>query len=189
MDKTVVMKCEGALRIPLEELLDLQGGLKELSPENKLKLRTEILNTGFAFAPHVWVDADDKKYLVDGHQRTSILRDLKAEGYEVPPVPVSTVEAPTMAEAKRRILQASSQYGEMTAQGLYDFMLINEIPFQDVQASFDLPNIDMTKFKDFFAMPETKPEAASVSSEIGEEQFSHLQHTCPQCGHQFGKGG
>ncbi len=191
--KTINIVVQGALSLPLSDLQPLQGNLKDLSDENKAKLRNEIIETGFAFTPHVWLDpSDNKYYLLDGHQRTSVLKSLADDGYAIPPIPVSIIEANSRQEAMRRILQASSQYGEMTAQGLYDFVIKNDFQFDDVKSAFDFPNIDMEKFSNFFETPiddgdEEAPK--NGSKELSEESFSHLQHTCPKCGFEFGKGG
>lgn len=191
MDKRVIISVSGAMAVPLDELIPFQGDLKDLSDENRRRLRGEILTTGFAFAPHVWKSPEDGKfYLLDGHQRCDVLRGLKVDGYEVPPIPIAVVDAPTAKDAKRRILQASSSYGEITAQGLYDFMLVNDLTFEEVKVSFDLPSIDMDKFNSFFQKPEDNPSATPEGSkEIQEGEFSNLVHTCPACGHKFGKGG
>lgn len=176
--------------VPVESLNFLQGDLKEITPENRLKLRREILGTGFAFKPHVWMDPeDDKFYLVDGHQRVSVLNDLIKDGYDVPPIPIAIVDAPSIEDARRRILQASSQYGHMTPQGLFNFSVRNDINLEDLKASFDFPTIDMEKFGSFFSKTgAVKPKLAQGATEIDEDQFSHLIHTCPSCGHRFGKG-
>lgn len=190
--KAIRIACSSGIALPVDDLADLQGELKELSEVNFAKLSKEILATGFAFAPHAWKNPEDgKTYLVDGHQRVKTVKRLRDEqGFTVAPLPVVMVEASTIQEAKRRVLQATSQYGEMTPQGLYDFMILADIKLEDVKVSFDLPQVDLDKFSSFFSTPEPAPvqQNASSSSEISENDFSHLIHTCPSCGHQFGKG-
>lgn len=191
MDKFVRLVVGDGGSLDIDQINPFQGDLVEMSDEARSKLKTEILTTGFAFAPHVWLNPDDEKYyLLDGHQRISVLKDLRADGYDIPKIPINVVEGHSIKEAKRRILQARSQYGQMTAQGLYDFTVLNDISLQDLHASFDFPSIDMARFDSFFSKPaedeEKKP--AEGSREIGEDQFSHLIHTCPECGHRFGKG-
>ena len=46
--------CKGAVNISLEELIHLQGDLKELSEANYRKLRTSILKNGITFSLFVW---------------------------------------------------------------------------------------------------------------------------------------
>lgn len=184
--KSINISIDGTATVELDKLNDFQGELKELPDAARQKLRKEIIETGFAFTPHAWLNPDDDRlYLVDGHQRVSVLRGLAAEGYDIPPIPVTLVHATTIRDAKRRVLQAASQYGQMTAQGLYDFTIINDINIDDIRTSFDFPQINMEKFNSFFEKPEEKERPGG--KEIGADQFSHLIHTCPECGHRFGK--
>ena len=145
--QTVRIAVEGSGKLTLEELNDFQGNLKELTEENFAKLRKEIEETGFAFAFHVWKDPDGKHWILDGHQRRRVLTRMKEEGVEIPPLPVCEVEARTYKEAKRRVLQGTSQYGVMTGQGLYEFMSESEIDFEDLEKSFRMPDINVEGFK------------------------------------------
>ncbi len=145
--KTIRIRCESNKTLLITEIHDFQGDLKELSKENYESLKNEILTTGFSFAPHVWLDENDQKfYLVDGHQRLRVLRRLSEESYQIPPIPVVVVQADDLKQAKRRVLQGTSQYGIMKDDGLYEFMQKSEIDFSDIK-SFRLPDIDTDKFR------------------------------------------
>lgn len=52
--KEIVVKCRGAESVSYEKLAPLQGPLKELSSENYVKLRKEILELGFSEPFSVW---------------------------------------------------------------------------------------------------------------------------------------
>ena len=150
----VRLACRSAMTLELDAMHELQGDLKELSKENYARLKNEISETGFAFAPHVWSDGS-KWFLVDGHQRRRVLQKMREEGWRIPPIPVVPVEARDLKEAKRRVLQGTSQYGEMTEDGLYEFMNASGLALPDIEA-FRLPDIDTEHFKDnFFEDPPT----------------------------------
>ncbi len=191
MAKMIKISCDTGTQVSYKALLDFQGDLKELSEENFNKLSAEITKTGFAFAPHAWKNPDDKKwYLLDGHQRVKTIARLVEQGYNIDKLPIVSVQAKSFKEAKRRVLQASSQYGEMTNQGLYNFMLKNDITFDEIVGSFELPTIDLSNLNSLFVPPnDDEHKLATGSQEISSEQFSTLQHKCPRCGFQFGKGG
>src|SRR5271167_320788 len=118
--KDIGIAYENAVPLPITDLNDFQGDLKELSEESFAKLSKEIMSTGFAFAPHAWKNPkDDKWYLVDGHQRIKTVRRLiKESGFRMPNIPVIPVKAKSFAEAKRRVLQAASQFGTINLKGL-----------------------------------------------------------------------
>ena len=162
---TIKIAVRGAFNLPIDDIHHFQGDLKTLSIENFEKLKKEILETGFAFAPHVWQNPDDKRWmLLDGHQRCNVLRELQRKGYDVPPVPVNPVEAKDFKEARRRVLQGTSQYGEMTSEGLYEFALTSEITFEDLADSFVFPEIDFDQYEKEFGNGE--PEGEDDEDEV-----------------------
>lgn len=147
MKKTIAIKYKAALDLGHTELHDFQGELKVLSDENYEKLKKEIISTGFAFAPHAWQNPSDQNwYLVDGHQRIATLKRLADEGWVIPSIPIVPVQAASYGEAKRRVLQGVSQYGQMTEGGLKAFLVDSKISIPDVKISFDFPTIDIPSF-------------------------------------------
>lgn len=147
MDKTIAIKCKTGFDLSHTQLHDFQGELKELPEENYERLKREIINTGFAFAPHAWQNPSDQNwYLCDGHQRVNTLKRMTEEGWTVPSIPIVPVEAASYEEAKRRVLQGVSQYGVMTENGLKAFLIDSKISIPDVKLSFDFPTIDLPSF-------------------------------------------
>lgn len=137
--------CQANTTIALEDLEPLQGDLKALDKESFAKLRNSILTHGISFPFFIWRDKK-KTYCLDGHQRDLVLRRLQAEGYKIPPLPADPIQAKNKAEAKEKLLLASSRYGRTTERGLAGFL-------EDINANFDqltqriqLPEIDIAKF-------------------------------------------
>lgn len=156
----IKIACTGAEFLELNQLTEFQGELKTLSHENYIKLRGEILETGFAFPFHVW-ENDGLYFIIGGHQRKRTLLALRDEGFTIPPLPVVWVYANTYADAKRRVLQDVSQYGTVERQGLYQFLVENKMPVEQLQARFDVPEfkLDIPKFKnEFFDEPEAQKD-------------------------------
>lgn len=152
-EKKIRIACEGAATVPVDELLDFQGDLKTLSEERYQELRHEILTEGFSFTPHVWRSPEGLKYLIDGHQRKkTVTRMRDKEGYEVPELPVAWVLAPSYQDAKRKVLSAVAQYGQVQKKGLADFMADAGLDFETV-SRFPIPEIDMAEFKVEFVDP------------------------------------
>lgn len=145
----IEVKCKAQTEVPLDDLVELQGNLAELSKENYRKLRNSIEKNGITFAMHVWQD-NGKTYIVDGHARYRTLRLMADEGADIPPIPVVIVEAKDMKEAKRRVLLGRSDYHEVTSDGLYEFLSTAQIEFDDVQDEINFSSIDVKKFIDEF---------------------------------------
>ena len=78
----VTFKVKAHIEIPAEQLFAFQGDLKKLSEENFNKLRGKILNSGFNFAPHVF-KTDNGYFILDGHQRIHVLKQLIKQGYQL----------------------------------------------------------------------------------------------------------
>jgi hypothetical protein len=136
--------------VDIEELHDFQGNLKDLSSENYDKLKKLILKHGMSFAVHVW-DKDGMLNIVDGHQRLRVLRKMREEGIEIPPIPIVKVRAKDFKEARELVLAGTSQFGELTDQGLYEFIAESGLDWRDVTYDFRFPELDFNNFAaDFY---------------------------------------
>ena len=186
MDKIIGIACKGYTDMPYTELHDFQGDLKTLTVENYERLKKQIVETGFAFAEHAWLNPEDQKwYIIDGHQRIRTVRQMvEQEGWQCPNIPVVPVEAASIKEAKLRVLQGTSQFGHMEAQGLYEFMSLNEITMDEVKLNFDLPHIDLQTFQAGF-FDDSPPKEAEGATELTKDSFQQFSHTCPKCGFSF----
>ncbi len=196
---TIKVACKTKDSAPLYTLNELQGDLKTIDPDSLQKLKAEIVNTGFAFPVLVWRDVPAKKtYIVGGHQRVRALRELKDKGFtnvagvneavKVPDVPVVHIEAKTLQEAKRRVLQDVAQYGKVTPDGLFEFMKGAKISYDSLEHSFVLPDFDMSGFQSsyFPAQPKTVSfQAKAGSTELDEKDFQKFDHSCPKCNFSF----
>lgn len=183
--KQIVVKCRGAELVSYENLHPLQGALKDLSSENYVKLKNEILNLGFSEPFSVWKN-EKKIFLLNGHQRHRVIKKMvEDEGYSCPELPVSIVEASSLKEAQKKILALTSQYGQMTKQGLYEFMNDSGLSLDDVANSFRFPEINMADFTmEFFDDGPTVTDKKGAK-ELGEDEFSEFEHTCPRSGFEF----
>jgi hypothetical protein len=141
MSKTIRIACDTKDHLSIDDLTPLQGGLKTLSKQNYAKLKKEILTTGFAFPMYVWKNKKIR-YIIGGHQRLECLKTMRDEGFTIPNIPVVFIEASSIQEAKRRVLQDVGQYGRVDRQGLYDFMQGAEISIDDLSTSFSVPDTE-----------------------------------------------
>lgn len=178
--KTIKILCQGAISLDLAEMFFFQGNLKDLSKENYKRLRDKIVNEGFAEPIAVWKDPEEGVWrIIGGHQRWRVLKELRyAEKFDIPLIPCSIVLADSVREAKLKILGLASQFGELTKEGLYEFMVENNITIQEVK-EFNFPEVNMELFEEeFFGMEEE--EMPEEEEEIGSDAIH-----CPQCGHEF----
>lgn len=143
---TLKISCVGAALMELDDLVEFQGDLKSLSKTAYKQLRNELEETGFGFPFRVWRNSG-KANLIGGHQTKRVLQKMREEGWSIPRLPVSFIEARDLKEAKRRVLQDIAQYGKIERQGLYEFLYESEIDFSMVETSFYLPEVDMESFK------------------------------------------
>jgi ParB-like chromosome segregation protein Spo0J len=119
--KTIKIKCTGAQTLPLDLILEFQGGLKKLSKQNLEKLKSNILKNGFVAPVFVWDDKGDYRIL-DGHQRIAALISLRQDGYDMPLIPVDTIDASDESEARKILLSITSQYGEFDLDELNEWI-------------------------------------------------------------------
>ncbi len=159
-------------RISFEKLTPFQGDAKELTGENLDKLKKRILSVGFSAPVLVW-ENDQTIFILDGHQRTTALRSLKADGYHIPEIPIVRIEAPDERTARELTLSYISQYGEINKESDWlkeafeemDSAIKESFVFRDGEIDFDL-NID------FGDLPEEQPP-----------EQPKKEQCCPSCGH------
>lgn len=182
MEKTIQIKCKASLSIPLNELKPIQGELKALSNEDFVDLRAKILSQGIRFAFHVWRDKSVLCwYIIDGHGRDKVLCHLVSnENYQTPSIPCVEVEADSIDEAKKLVLDSSSTYHRVTQEGLMAYML--ELKMQPV----DLKQYKLDVRLPMITIGSPPPEKKTVSFEAKvKEPSSEFAHECPKCGMKF----
>lgn len=145
MEEKIRIRCKAATTIDIDELVEFQGDLKKLSTDSYEALKDDILTLGFISPIHVW-EGQEKKYILDGHQRLKTLQAMKKEGYAIPEVPVTWVEADSLKEAKKQVLSLTSQFGEMTYAGLNQFLSDANLEVEEVMTNFRFPEIDFNEF-------------------------------------------
>lgn len=141
----VTVDAKKVVLVDIDQLCEFQGNLKDLSVERYDKLKKQILKHGFSFMPHVWAN-EKKLYILDGHQRKRTLTKMREEGYKIPKIPVAPVMAPSFKEAKEIVLSGTSQFGEITDQGLYEFIAESGLDWRDVVRETQFPEIDFVDF-------------------------------------------
>jgi len=168
--KMIEIKCKGADTLPIDRILEFQGGLKELSKENEKKLRNSILKFGFIAPLFLWDDHGEWK-LLDGHQRIKTLLKMRKEGYDIPLLPVDYIEADSEEDAKRKLLHITSQYGEFTADGFENFTFGLD-GFEDIRLT-----------NDEFVLPDFEPATIDEQGRLDELEPKIV--ICPHCGKEF----
>ena len=171
---SVQIRCLTKDNADLASLKPFQGSLKNLSKANYQKLKNQIVTQGFSFPVFVWV-CDGVNYLLDGHQRTRVLSKMKKEGWQIPPIPIVKVEAADYMEAKQKLLSATSQYGEIQGEGLYEFITDAGLTPDYLLENLRLPEIDLESFTaEFYDAGEDEDDA--------KDDGPKPPKTCPHCG-------
>jgi hypothetical protein len=157
--------------VDIDRLTPFQGKLKTLSDANFNKLRKSIMDEGFSFTVHVWENAD-VTYIIDGHQRVSVLHQMRKQGIIIPPISCSFVSATTYRDAKKLVLLAISQYGKIQKDGFLEFVDGEDFDFAD----YDFPD-----FKFDMEIPDFLPGTEDEQGKLDTKK----PITCPECGHEF----
>ena len=147
MPEAIRIACRTQDAMPLDALIEFQGELKTLSKDAFKKLRKEILELGFISPVLIWKAPDGRPRILDGHQRTRALRQMRdKEGMGVPDLPVVWIEALDEKTAKKAVLALTSQFGKMQPEGLHAFMTEADLSLPEVEGSFRFADIDMGVF-------------------------------------------
>jgi len=168
--KEIKVTCSSSDTIPLDDLIDFQGGLKTITNENLEKLKNSIIKHGITVPGFIW-KSGKKNYVLDMHQRIKALQSLKEGGYKIPLIPIDYIQAKTKKEAKEKLLHISSQYGEFDLKGLDNFIIGLEIN------NINLVNTEIDLFKDF--------EPAGIEEQGKLDSLEPKIAECPKCGEKF----
>lgn len=172
--KTIDIKCESLMKLPLADMRPFQGNLKTLTNANYEKLKKQILRLGYSEPISIWNNAKDPGdgyYILNGHQRYHTLKAMEEDGYDIPPLPVTLVQASSLKEAKEKVLSLTSQYGEITDEGLYEFMAEADLKMPDLE-DLRFPEIDMKHFEEsFFTEPVTVDEGDDDVPDVDENKY------------------
>jgi hypothetical protein len=138
--------CESATNVPIDDLIEYQGNLAEMSKDNYEKLKKSFIEHGIWFALTVW-EKDGKKYIIDGTGRFRTLQKMKADGFEIPALPITKIECKDEAEAKRAILLGRSEFHKTSEEGLMEFLAISNISLSEVEEKNNFSGINFKILK------------------------------------------
>lgn len=155
----ISIRCATEHTLKLHELNPLQGALKTRTKRNLKELKSSLLVEGLIAPFFVWkgtlqIEAGEKNWILDGHGRHAALRELAEEDQKIlwdQDFPVVYIEAPDVFEAKKALLQITSQYGSISKEGAKVFC-------EDIKG-YKAPSI-----KCVYRKPYTKKVAAPKAS-------------------------
>ena len=152
--------------VKIDDLIEFQGELKELSNINLEKLWKSMEDSGFSEPFVVW-ESKKKIYVLGGHQRLKPLKAKKNLGENVPDeFPCNFVKCAGKREAKKLLLALASQFGKVTEDGLYSYAIDNDFNADFLKENFDF-NIALSK-DNFY---ENDIETKEIKEELDEKQF------------------
>jgi DNA modification methylase len=164
MKRIIVKNPNNLPCIEHDKLTVLQGDLKTLSEEDRVKLCHSIEKHGYFVPAFIW-KSDGKHYILDATQRYHTLKWMKEEGYAIPPIPYVEIEAEDKKDAAEKLLQITSRYGKINPEStfLVDFgrkledieVAIPELELQldDPQEPEDVEEKPHTLFDKFIIPP------------------------------------
>lgn len=179
----IKIKCTASHFFELDELIVIQGNLKELSTENYEKLKKNILKHGFISPIHIWFNKEKNvNEILDGTQRLRTCQKMREEGIKIPKLPVTIIEAENEKEAREILLSLVSQYGKLSDEGLYEFLETSQIDFDVVKEDLvlDYKGIELERFEENFY--QDKNEDVDPNEKELDENLK-TDNTCPSCGY------
>jgi ParB-like chromosome segregation protein Spo0J len=173
----IQISCEVSESLPLSDLTEFQGELKMRTDSDYEQIQSSLRKYGIAFPFFVWRDNNTNNVL-DGHGRLGALQRMAQTGEKIPDVPVVYVEAETEIQAKNLLLRLNSRYGEITTDGMKEFL-------SDVDADLDGVNIpelpDIAELLD----KQLSNAPAGESEDEYEPPQPKFEVFCPECGEQY----
>jgi len=145
--------------------------LKDLGTKGIDKLKNSLKENNFVQPFNVWQDGKGTIWILDGHHREKALKQLEAEGYEIPELlPANFVECNDRKDAAKMVLLYSSIYAKITNEGLGEFLDDFDLDIKNLMDEIDLPGLDF----DTILEPETLPEDIDEAPQPLEKTYSIL---------------
>ena len=167
LGKAIEIKCQGAAVLSIDEVRNFQGKLKTLSEESYQRLKQSILDLGFSFPLNIWKH-NGRNLIIDAHQRVDTMLRMRSEGYIIPPLPVVYIDAKDKQEAARKVLAATSQYGEIKPDNLHSFLTEFNLDVKDMIDTLQFPEIDFDSFRLAYYPEDTLKDMQIPTTIIGE---------------------
>jgi hypothetical protein len=118
----VIINCDTGYTLPLNKIEHALIQLKKRKSNQIEHLKKSILQYGFSFPLFIWRSKENKNIIIDGECRYLVLEKLQKSGYNIPPIPVSYIDAADLQSAKRKLLEVHAQYGFVTHEGMSHFV-------------------------------------------------------------------
>lgn len=120
----IKFNCSTKDTVKLTDCVHFQGNLKKRTQKDLDALKESLENEGLMMPFAIWRH-DDVNYLLDGHGRKEALvqmamSDPSILAYEYPCL---FIEAKTEDDARKALLQITSQYGKITKTGVKQFTI------------------------------------------------------------------
>ena len=178
-------------------------GLKELYKTEATKLVASLKKYGWVDPFKVWIDEEGTKWILDGHHREAILREMEIQGGDIPKLlAADIIDCKDKKEAAKFAILYTSRYAKPTGQGLYEHLEHFDIEFEDMSDAMNTVDIDMDAFRVEFYDPSYEPnyspaetnkditemEIEKKARELAEKYISErggIDAICPKCGHEF----
>lgn len=174
--KTIRVNCTSTHQISHHKLKIIQGDSKDLMGENYLKYKKSLIKHGIMKPANVWINEDGVHCILDGTQLVRSLTALENEGFDVPEIPITLVEASSLKDAKDKIVSLMSSFGTINNQGFLEFAM--DLPYSDLgmlSKEISIPGLDLEKVADEFTKDHTDKKNTLKKIE------------CPHCGEEFEK--
>jgi DNA modification methylase len=138
--KLIEIGMSGADLLPWADLREYElNKLKVVEGRNLAHLKNAMVNKEFKMPIAIW---QDHRYVIDGAGRILALKELEAEGYQIPEmIPVYYIQASNFDEAREAVLMASSQHGDATQESVAAFA--EGLNLDEIMDCINIPDVDL----------------------------------------------
>ena len=157
---TLTIVCDAASFLDLDEIDLNEDNPRNISDKNKARLRTGLEEVGL-FKPFLL--RKDLGTLLAGNQRLKVLREMKDDGWTIPPLPVVFVDADD-GTAKAILIRDNIEDGEWELDGLSRY--INDLSVKYGNVTADVLGFDKGEYGKLLEHYQTlQSEAAAAGAE------------------------
>ena len=106
--------------------------MKDIDEEDIEKLKNSLVENDFVMPFHIWEETEVDRWILDADHREKALKELEAEGADVPGLlPATFIECADKKATAKLFLIYSSIYAKITNEGLRSYIIdVNSFAIQ-----------------------------------------------------------
>ena len=133
-------------QVEWKSLIDIQGDVKQISPESMEKMIKSLEKNGFCDPFIYWLNPAGEKVCLAGNQRLKALHEMSQAGKKIPKtLPAIPIKVKDEKHARKILLSLASTFGEIHEKKLESFIEVSELDPVEIEDTTNFLELEDSK--------------------------------------------